>query len=97
MILKPMKDMKKQLLLVFLMFLPLMVSAEVVEIDGLWYNIVSKAKVAEVSPSQGDEYSGEVEIPASVTYDGTVYIVSSIGSEAFSSCTVSPPSPFPIA
>ena len=64
--------------------------AEAVEIDGIWYNLVSKAKVAEVTnPTPGyinDNYTGAISIPEAVTYDGIDYIVISIGDNAFGGC-----------
>ena len=48
--------MKKHLLLLFAALLPLVASAQTtVEIDGIWYNLVSKAKQAEVT-FKGDYY-----------------------------------------
>ena len=41
--------MKKQILLLLMMLLPLVASAKFVEIDGINYELVSKAKEAEVS------------------------------------------------
>ena len=41
--------MKKQLLLFILMLLPLVASADAVEIDGIYYNLVSKVKQTEVT------------------------------------------------
>ena len=58
-------------------------SAETVEIDGIWYNLISKAKQAEVARSGGTNYSGSITIPSSVTYEGVEYSVTSIGSSAF--------------
>ena len=78
--------MKKHLLLLFTALLPLVASAEKVEIDGIWYNLVSKVKQAEVTKSGGTEYSGSITIPATVTYDGVAYSVTSIGDEAFYNC-----------
>ena len=78
--------MKKHLLLLFAALLPLVASAEKVEIDGIWYNLVSKAKQAEVTSSGGTKYSGSITIPATVTYDGVAYSVTSIGERAFSNC-----------
>ena len=40
--------MRKNILFIVLMLLPLVANAEEVEIDGLWYNLVSKAKFAEL-------------------------------------------------
>ena len=66
--------------------------AEAVEIDGIWYNLVSKAKVAEVTKnpnipnlSPGD-YTGAVNIPDSVKYNNVSYTVASIGKDAFCAC-----------
>ena len=53
----------KKILVLFLMFIPLMASAEPVEIDGIYYNLVSKAQIAEVTRSNSSYYSGEVIIP----------------------------------
>ena len=83
--------MKKHLLLLFAALLPLVASAQTkVEIDGIWYNLISKGKVAEVtykgdSYSYYDEYSGSITLPATV-YDGVAYSVTSIGNEAFRGC-----------
>ena len=84
--------MKKHLLLLFTALLPLVASAQAkVEIDGIWYNLVSMAKVAEVT-FKGDsydsynEYSGSITIPATVTYEGVTCSVKNIGDEAFRRC-----------
>ena len=66
--------------------LPVVASAEAVEIDGIWYNLIPKAKEAEVT-SNPNKYSGDVNIPPSVTYDGEPYSVTSIGEYAFSGCS----------
>ncbi|MBO7141029.1 MAG: leucine-rich repeat protein [Prevotella sp.] len=66
---------------------------ETVKIDGIWYNLIAKGKVAEVTnrlggDSNGSEsYSGSVNIPPSVTYDGVDYDVASIGQYAFFYCS----------
>lgn len=79
--------MKKVLLSILLTFLPLLASAETVEIDGIWYNLVPKAQEAEVTNNpSGDKYSGDVDIPLSVTYNEVNYSVTSIGNQAFSEC-----------
>ena len=67
--------------------MPMMVSAEEVEIDGLWYNLVSKVKTAEVIQSKNTNYFGIIEIPSTVIYEGVEYNVTSIGDKAFHSCT----------
>lgn len=57
-----------------------------VEIDGIYYNIVTKGKVAVVISKPRGEYSGIINIPPSVTYDGVECSVTSIGDWAFSGC-----------
>lgn len=78
--------MKKQLFLLVAMLLPMVAWADAVEIDGIYYNLVSKVKQAEVT-SNPNNYSGSVVIPESVTYNGENYSVTSIDSYAFSWCS----------
>ena len=78
--------MKKVLLSILLMLLPMMASADAIEIGGIWYNLISKGKAAEVT-SNPNTYSGDVNIPPSVTYNGQPYSVTSIGDLAFSGCS----------
>lgn len=77
--------MKKQLFLLVFMLLPLAVSAEKVEIDGIFYNLNTNAQTAEVTYGS-QAYVGDIVIPASITVDNVVYNVTSIGEEAFSYC-----------
>ena len=79
--------MKKLLTLLF-MLIPMLSWAQAsVEIDGIWYNINQEAKAAEVTKSSGTKYSGDITIPASVVYNGTICSVTSIGDEAFYFCS----------
>ena len=79
---------KKVLVAFFAVLLPLVASAQTkVEIDGIWYNLITEAKTAEVTSSDGTKYSGSITIPATVTYDGVAYSVTSIGEWAFYYCT----------
>ena len=56
------------------------------EVDGIYYGINDDGKTVYVT--SGDiEYSGEVAIPSTVTYDSTTYSVTSIGEKAFSGCS----------
>jgi hypothetical protein len=73
--------MKKQLLLLVVILLPMVARAASVEIDGIYYELVSKAKQATVKGAVLT--SGNLIIPASVTYEEVEYSVTSIGSEAF--------------
>ena len=85
--------MKQTFLSILLMLLPLLASAETVEINGIWYNLVniSKVKTAEVTRNPNlDLYSGsywgDIVIPKTVTYEGLDYTVTSIGGHAFFVC-----------
>ena len=59
--------------------------AEEVTIDGIKYDVVTKAKQAMVI--KGGNYSGEIVIPSEITYNDVIYSVTSIGVEAFYNCT----------
>ena len=76
----------KKLFIFLLVFLPMMASAENVEIKGICYNVILKAKKAEVVRRQSSRYSGNVVIPKSITYDGVTCKVTTISDNAFSSC-----------
>ena len=78
--------MKQTFLSILLMLLPMMASADAVDIGGIWYNLVAKAKEAEVAWNPND-YSGSVEIPELVTYNEVKYSVTSISSSAFYNCS----------
>ena len=80
--------MKKQILLLALM---LSVTASAftgeVEIDGLWYEIITKGKEATVIKYKSNvKYSGNIVIPETVEYEGVTCSVTSIGDYAFSGC-----------
>ncbi|MBR0543122.1 MAG: leucine-rich repeat domain-containing protein, partial [Bacteroidaceae bacterium] len=60
--------------------------AETVEIDGIYYNLVTKAKQAEVTKNP-NKYSGTVKIPETVSYNDVTYSISSIGHYAFFGCS----------
>ena len=73
----------KQLTLSFLLILlPLMASADKVEIDGIWYNIIAETNEAEVTYPL-TLYSGDIIIPDKIVYNGTDYFVTKIGDTAF--------------
>ena len=59
------------------------------EINGIYYNFSgTKATVTYLyyESSNSPSYSGNVVIPASVTYNGETYTVTSIGERAFQNC-----------
>ena len=91
--------MKKLITTLFLMtaLLPMVASADPVEIDGIWYHLNPEEKSAEVTygdwptnyyDSRKDRYSGDIEIPASVVYESTEYNVTCIGDSAFTYCVL---------
>lgn len=57
-----------------------------VQIDGIWYNITTKAQTAAVSPSEDRSYSGDITIPSTVEYEGVVCNVTAIANYAFAYC-----------
>ena len=77
--------MKKIALFITIMLLPMVASAEIIEIGGIYYNLVAKAKVAEVTENP-NKYTGSVVIPASVNYNGVDYKVTKITEKAFYKC-----------
>ncbi len=58
--------------------------ADAVEIDGIWYNLVTKGNVAEVTRNPSDVvYSGDIVIPEKIKIGGVEYSVTKIGDKAF--------------
>lgn len=87
--------MKKNLLLFMLLafMLPATTSAYKFEVDGIYYTRLfgeiisdSEVKVTRDESSYQPSYSGDITIPATVTYDGTTYSVTGIDDSAFSWC-----------
>ena len=87
--------MKKFLLFVFCAVTAIAERAQAhdFKVDGIFYTYLSQAdKTVSVShggssySSYSNEYSGNVVIPASVTYNGTTYSVTSIGDWALWAC-----------
>ena len=60
-------------------------SAHDFEVDGIFYKILSEEDRT-VKVTYNVSYSGNVVIPANVTYEGTTYSVTTIGVEAFYCC-----------
>ena len=76
----------KRTLLFILAFLPMLASADPVEIGGICYNLVEGTKEAEVTANL-NIYRGDITIPESVEYEGITYSVTAIGDGAFYYCT----------
>lgn len=84
-----MKHLIKTSLLFLALCLPLAAAAYDFEVDGVYYITDLWDDFAMVCDQgeDGDHYSGNVTIPASVTVDGTTYPITKINSYAFSNCT----------
>ena len=77
----------RALFLSLAVLLSLPVLAVEVEIDGINYYLLSKAKQATVIAKSSGWYSGEVVIPESVEFNGISHSVMSIGDHAFYRCS----------
>ena len=78
--------MKQAILFFLLVFLPILASADKVEIDGICYKLIPEGNEAEVV-EKIDGYNGNIIIPAKVIHEGVEYSVKSIGVQAFWKCT----------
>lgn len=66
---------------------PSIVYGSPVEINGLWYTLISKVHQAEiVAEPSGKLYTGDIVIPEHITYDNVEYKVTTIGTYAFAQC-----------
>ena len=79
--------MKKHLLCIFAALMPLLASAQQVEIEGIWY-ILNEYQEAQVTQNHNGntKYSGDITIPATVTYEENSYSVTRIENWAFNEC-----------
>ena len=64
-------------------FFSISASADVVEVDGICYDISETTATV----TQGGDYSGDIIIPESITFENSIYSVTSIGDRAFSECS----------
>ncbi|MGN0212351.1 MAG: leucine-rich repeat domain-containing protein [Muribaculaceae bacterium] len=84
---------KRLALVAVLLFGAITASAYDFEVNGIFYNknvdgtTVSVTYEGDWASYSENEYSGSVTIPASVTYSGKTYSVTSIGEEAFRDCS----------
>ena len=76
----------KTILAALLLLCSTVATAHDFNVGGIYYNITD-AKSVEVTycdpPRSDDDYSGDVTIPANVTFNGTTYSVTAIGGGAF--------------
>ena len=84
----------KHLFTALLLMVATVANAYDFEVDGIYYNILSRAKKTVEVTYRGDsyssydnEYTGSVDIPLSVISNGITYAVTSIGYFAFSGCS----------
>ena len=58
---------------------------QLVLIDGINYNLIENSNIA-IVVDMPDGYSGSIEIPKKIEYNGTEYCVASIENGAFNNC-----------
>ena len=86
-------QIKNYFLFLTLLCLSLSARAHNAEVDGIFYNLDAANNTATVtfkgnnSGSYDDEYSGDVVIPETVTYNGIPYSVTSLGEGCFYYCS----------
>ena len=84
--------MKKQLLFLALMILPLVASAYDIAVENadgvtIYYDYINDGTELEVASGGANKYTGDIVIPNEVTYMGKTRKVTSIGICAFYYCT----------
>ena len=86
---KKMRFLNKITFLFTALLMPFIANAYSFTVDGIYYNIYGNYVTVTYKGSnylQYKSYSGDVEIPATVNYNGKTYIVNEIGHSAFSEC-----------
>ncbi len=76
----------KSLVLFLILLLSATASAYDFKVDGIYYNRSGSNAIVTYEKTTYNSYSGDITIPAAVTYDGTTYLVTSIGHSAFFNC-----------
>ena len=71
--------------LILSVFFSISASAYDVEVDGIYYNLISKGNAAEVTTGD-NKYEGDISIPSSINVNEAVYSVTRIKNYAFYCC-----------
>lgn len=79
--------MKRLILLLAVVMVSCMVSAQTFTADGICYFVTNGSEVS-VEKNEENPYSGNIVIPDMVTYNGRNYKVTTIGYEAFRECDI---------
>ncbi len=80
--------MKTKLSLFFIALLSAFTaSAQDFALDGIYYTIISDIENRVAVSSNDNNYSGNITIPETVTYNDRTYTVTTIGRYAFYGCT----------
>ena len=78
--------MKKTFLLLTLLLCTSMAWAYDAEVSGIYYYLNQSNKTAQVT-SNYEEYTGDLCIPESISVEGTIYVVTSLGGGCCYGCT----------
>ena len=79
--------MKKLFLLLTLFLCTSMAWAYDAEVSGIYYYLNQSNKTAQVISNYGNKYTGDICIPESISVEGTIYVVTSLGNSCFCRCT----------
>lgn len=81
--------MKKKLLPILVFMLPLMAIADIVKIDGIYFNLDPVSNSAEIThnPNWNYHYTGRIVLPERISYKSVSYDVIGIGDNAFNNCS----------
>ena len=85
-----MKQFIKTTIMLLAILLPAFATAHDFKVAGIYYNRLSSDEVEVTYRGRNllyNDYSGTVNIPATVTYNGTTYSVTSISDMAFEHCS----------
>ena len=77
----------RHLLAALLLMLAMTASAYDFVKDGIYYSITTGTNVQVMNNGSYNTYNGQVNIPATVTNNGTTYKVTSVGYRSFRDCT----------